>query len=101
MVVGVRTEADRLAVEQFVGWLGTVPYPPPLKLNLEPFGGQEFLETAVTGGDRVSLVMLTKRLAARRDERLLHSTAVALMMMMRSPSVYVHHSQVSICSLCV
>ena len=63
LVVGVRTEADRLAVEQFVGWLGTVPYPPPLKLNLEPFGVQEFLETAVTGGDRVSLVMLMKRFA--------------------------------------
>ena len=65
LVVGVRTEADRsrLAVKQFVKWLGTEPYPPPLKLNLEEFGEQEFLETAVSGGNRVSLVMLMKRFA--------------------------------------
>ena len=63
LVVGIQSEADRLAVDQFVSWLGTVPYPPPLKLNLEPFGVQEFLETAVSGGDSVSLVMLMKRVA--------------------------------------
>ena len=40
-----------------------MPYPPPLKLNLEEFGEQGFLETAVTGGNRVSLVMLMKRFA--------------------------------------
>ena len=63
LVVGVRTEADRLEVDSFVRWLGSVPYPPPLVLNLEPFGEQEFLETAVSGGERVSLVMLMKRFA--------------------------------------
>ena len=61
LVVGVRTDADRLAVKNFAEWLGTVPYPPPLKLNLEEFGEQEFLETAVSGGNRISLVMLMKR----------------------------------------
>ena len=63
LVVGVRTKADRLEVDSFVRWLGSVPYPPPLVLNLEPFGEQEFLETAVSGGERVSLVMLMKRFA--------------------------------------
>ena len=63
LVVGVRSDADRLAVKEFTDWLGTVPYPPPLKLNLEAFGEQEFLEVAVTGGSRVSMVMLMKRLA--------------------------------------
>ena len=61
--MGVRTVADRLAVKQFIEWLGVVPYPPPLQLNLEEFGAQEFLETAVSGGSRVSLVMLMKRFA--------------------------------------
>ena len=50
LVVGVRSYTDRLAVMKFTEWLGTVPYPPPLKLNLEAFGEQEFLETAVTAG---------------------------------------------------
>ena len=45
-------------------------YPPPLQLNLEPPGQQEFLETAVTGGDKISLQMLMKRytdIVAKRD----------------------------------
>ena len=63
LVVGVQSDADRQAVSRFVKWLGTVPYPPPLKLNLETFGAQEFLETTVAGGQQISLGMLMKRFA--------------------------------------
>ena len=40
-------------MDQFVEWLGTVPYPRPLKLalklNLEPFGAQGFYVGNVAG----------------------------------------------------
>ena len=68
--MGVSSTADSERVAEFARWLGTVPYPPPLKLNLEAFGEQEFLESSVTGGAQVRLGMQMKRFADLEAGRL-------------------------------
>ena len=63
ILVAVQTLDDREKASKFVEWMGSEPYPPPLKLNMEAFGDQEFLETVISGGKEVRVQLQNKRVA--------------------------------------
>ena len=61
VVTQVRSTRDRSNLNTFLQHLGSAEvYPPPLKLNLEPTGDQEFLETMICGGLNLTMNLQNK-----------------------------------------
>lgn len=55
---------DRLKLDTFLTYLGSAEvYPPPLKLNCEKPGDQEFLETLISGGRKLTMNLHNKMYA--------------------------------------
>ena len=64
LIVRARTTAERTKVLTYVDWLGREPYPPPLQLNLEPEGPQDFLEASVRMMDGQVSCMINNQVMA-------------------------------------
>ena len=70
VVVAYKTDIQKQRAITYIEQLqGTAIYPPPLCLNVEPIGDQEFLETTISGGSTITMKLLNKVFADQVADR--------------------------------